>query len=155
MILSAQSIRARMATNITPFCERSVSPSGLSFGLGPCGYDIRIDRGFTILSRSFCLAGSLEHFSIPEDLVMLIKDKSTWARRGLFVQNTVAEPGWKGYLTLELSNDSMDKIRLEEGDPIAQVLFLKLDQVTEQPYTGKYQHQQRGPQPALREAILS
>jgi dCTP deaminase len=26
----------------------------------------------------------------------IVHDKSTWARRGLVVQNTVIEPGWHG-----------------------------------------------------------
>ena len=32
----------------------------------------------------------------------IVHDKSTWARRGLVVQNTVIEPGWHGYLTIEV-----------------------------------------------------
>jgi dCTP deaminase len=35
----------------------------------------------------------------------IVHDKSTWARRGLVVQNTVIEPGWHGYqTTIELTN---------------------------------------------------
>ena len=39
---------------------------------------------------------------MPRDMVGVVHDKSTWARRGLSVFNTVIEPGWRGKLTLEL-----------------------------------------------------
>ena len=152
MILSAQSIRGRChAGLILPFHERGVSPGGMSFGLSACGYDIRICTTIQIRPGGFVLAASLERFVIPDDLCMRIVDKSTWARRGLFVQNTVAEPGWRGYLTLELTNNSVERISLVKGEPIAQVQFEILDYPTTQPYAGKYQNQEFGPQPARRE----
>ena len=62
--------------------------------------------------------------------------------------NTVIEPGWRGFLTLELRNMSNKKIFIPNGCPIAQVVFHRLDQECEKPYSGKYQDQERGPQGA-------
>jgi dCTP deaminase len=60
----------------------------------------------------------------------------------------VIEPGWSGYLTLELTNHGHDALDILWGDPIAQIVFHWLDHATDQPYNGKYQDQKRGPQPA-------
>lgn len=149
-VLSAQAIR-RNKTLIMPFSERMEKTSGgirLTFGLGPCGYDIRLDEDILIWPRWHKLASSREHFIVPLNVVGYVKDKSTWARRWLFVQNTVIEPGWRGYLTLELTNESWRCRRLRAGTPIAQVVFHFLDEPTDVGYTGKYQDQPRGPQEA-------
>lgn len=146
MILSAQTIRWREI--ITPFSEASTT-GGMTYGLGPAGYDIRIAQNVGLLPGDFRLASTLEHFKMDHDILGIVHDKSTWARKGLAVQNTVIEPGWRGYLTLELSNHGQDVLMIVEGMPIAQVIFHMLDHVTEQPYRGKYQDQKQDPQPAI------
>lgn len=65
------------------------------------------------------------------------------------------EPGWRGFLTLELKNQGKDILRIERGDPIAQILFEGLDAPTDKPYSGKYQDQEAGPQPARFETAHS
>ena len=140
MILSAQSIRRRGI--ISPFNERTIA-HGLSFGLSSCGYDVRIKEPVTFRGAfQFSLASTIEHFNMPTDVVGRVHDKSTWARRGLAIQNTIIEPGWRGYLTLELSNNDRDNtLRIEAGAPIAQIIFELLDYETEAPYSGKYMDQ--------------
>lgn len=145
-VLSAQSIRRRRL--ITPFCERQQhAESGCSFGLSACGYDVRIDQDLCIRPGEFVLASTMERFHMHTDIVGRVHDKSTWARRGLAVQNTVIEPGWAGYLTLEVTNHGIDRFFLRRGTPIAQIIFEWLDHPTDQPYPadGKYQNQERGP----------
>jgi dCTP deaminase len=95
---------------------------------------------------SFCLAASRERFIMPGDVLGVVHDKSTLARRGLSVFNTVIEPGWKGYLTLELIHHGPLRLTLMNGQPIAQVVFHLLDQPTDAPYAGKYQDQAAGAQ---------
>lgn len=85
---------------------------------------------------------------MPIDLLGRVADKSTLARRGLAVQNTIIEPGWRGYLTLELSNHGRDAIEIVAGMPIAQIIFDVLDEPAERPYAGKYQDQRAGAVPA-------
>lgn len=143
MILPAQIIR--LIKPVTPFHERT-KEFGMSYGLSAAGYDIRISEAFWLMKNDFKLASSLEEFDMPNNLLAYVKDKSTWARQGLAVQNTVIEPGWKGYLTLELTNHSNIPIRFEKGMPIAQIVFHRLDEPTEQPYDGKYQNQAAGAQ---------
>jgi dCTP deaminase len=149
MILSGRTIRN--SGILTP-CHERTQDHGLSYGLSPAGYDLRLDLGpdhphgeVWLGPSAFLLAAAQERFKMPTDVVGRVCDKSTWARRGLSVFNTVIEPGWEGFLTLELVNHSSKTIRLVKGMGIAQVLFEMTDQECE-PYNGKYQHQEAGPQ---------
>lgn len=138
MILSAQTIRKRGI--IRPFSERTIV-NGMSYGLSSCGYDVRIKQHLIVPPGRFKLASTVEHFWMPNDVVGRVHDKSTLARLGLAVQNTIIEPGWRGYLTLEISNNGYRDHELEAGQPIAQIIFELLDEPTEQVYSGKYQDQ--------------
>lgn len=149
---------------------------GVSWGLAEAGYDIRvrqevvfetfpngmarvsIDGGWPQPGR-FTLASSVESFRMPRYLVGLVKDKSTWARRGLSVFNTVIEPSWGmgeeappegNYLTLELVFHGEGKLVIPAGAGIAQVLFEELEENAV--YTGKYARQEDRPEPA-RESV--
>ncbi len=146
MILSGNEIAKRMDM-LVPFSFGGRF-RGLSFGLSIAGYDIRIDQDLWIMPKGFRLASSLEGFNIPIDLVARVCDKSTWARQGITVQNTVIEPGWKGYLTLEICNHSWFPRKIFRGAPIAQVIFEEVREPNGLGYIGKYQNQPRGPQPA-------
>ena len=144
-VLSAQTIRKLGL--VAPLVDRTQDlVTGTSFGLSSCGYDVRLDQTVTVLPGQFRLASTVEQFRMTDDVVGIVHDKSTWARRGIAVQNTVIEPGWSGYLTLEITNHGTERLTLPRGTPIAQILFHYLDRPTEQPYSGKYQNQERGPQ---------
>lgn len=156
MILSAQTIRDRcigmFRPMVHPFNERT-KIEGRSFGLSSCGYDIRIAQSMWLWPFWGRLASSIERFDMPEDVCAEVKDKSTNARLFVFVQNTVIEPGWKGYLTLELTRFKPWPIYIKAGTPIAQVMFKMLDEPTEQQYTGKYQGQPNRPVAAIMEKV--
>lgn len=157
MILSAQSIRERCVSPllaiigrkplISPFFERAKS-MGRTFGLSSCGYDVRLAQGIWLWPFWGRLGSIIEHIDMPDDLCAEVKDKSTNARLFILVQNTVIEPGWNGYLTVELTRMLPWPIWIRRGTPIAQLVFKKLDQPTDQSYSGKYQHQEGGPQRA-------
>lgn len=159
---------------IKPFEGTTKQFKGMSYGLSACGYDIRlgkIDRdgyvfegdkpggnktwkkgaaqSWLLKPGDFILCSSLEYFEIPNDIAATVLDKSTLARRGVALQNTILEPGWRGYITLEVSNHGPEQVRLLVGQPIAQVVFNLLDAPTALPYTGKYQDQGAAPQEAI------
>lgn len=150
MILSAQTIVARNL--VEPMVQRS-SHRGMTYGLSPCGYDVRVRETVTIAPQHFVLLSTLERFDIPWDICAFVCDKSTWARQGLALQNTILEPGWRGYATLEATNHGDQVLSLQEGDPIAQVVFCTLDHPTILPYDGKYQDQP--PQPVSARLTVS
>ena len=136
---------------------------GTSYGLVEAGYDIRIKQeiifrpgmamGPTIevdgqLEHGrFTLASAIEEFDMPTNLVGVVHDKSTWARQGLSVFNTVIESGWKGFLTLELVFHGNKDVVIPAGAGIAQVIFTSL--AHDASYEGKYQHQADMPVPSV------
>ena len=158
MILPAQTIRAlcnppsflQQKPMVSPFTERGVF-QGMSFGLSAAGYDIRVKQDIRLLPDKFILASAIEEFHFPNDILGVVHDKSSLARRGLSVFNTVIEPGWFGFLTLELRNQGDDIINLSAGAPIAQIIFHRLEAPTQLPYQGKYQGQADEPIPTLLE----
>lgn len=138
-----------------PFSERA-QVFGMSYGLGYAGYDVRVEfdaegtiEELAVPAGGFVLASTVERFRVPVGWVAIVHDKSSWARRGLAVQNTVAEPGWEGWLTLELTNHSKNTIILSRGMPIAQVILHRIECPNDGVgYDGKYQNQERGPRTA-------
>jgi dCTP deaminase len=132
--------------------------SGMSFGLSYAGYDIRIKQDVSISKGGFALASTVEKFTMPNDVVGIVHDKSSLARKGLSVFNTVIEPGWEGYLTLELVNHGYEmvgkrfELQLFAGQPIAQIIFHRLDHPADG-YKGKYQNQPDKPVEAIFETV--
>ena len=149
---------------------------GYSHGLSEAGYDIRIAQdiffypgkyvlGLKIkpehivcwqknaewsdepIKGRFCLASTIEKFQMPLNLTGIVHDKSTWARQGLSVFNTVIEPGWAGFLTLELAFNGEQPLEIPSGVGIAQVIFHKTTEKAR--YDGKYQNATAGPQKAI------
>lgn len=97
-----------------------------------------------IQPHEFVLAASQELFDMPNDVCAEVKDKSSLARLGLQVFNTIIEAGWRGRLTIEIYNNSANQIRLSKGMGIAQIVFHKLNCIPFTTYAdrqGKYQNQ--------------
>ena len=159
-ILSAQSIRRqcfhsdscqkRESALINPFVEHGVT-RGRSFGLSACTYDCRIAHPLVIPVRQSRLAVTLERFQFPNNICGSVLNKSSWARVFVSTFNTHLDPGWKGFLTVELANLSEEPVEFFEGDPLCQIKFEWLDEPTELPYTGKYQDQEQRPTGTLLE----
>jgi dCTP deaminase len=126
---------------------------GVSYGLSEAGYDIRIKQEVRfdppINPQRFVLASSMEEFKMPDHLLGIVHDKSSWARKGLSVFNTVIEPGWRGFLTLELVYHGLAPLVIPAGSGIAQVLFHQVSVPVR--YEGKYQDQEDRPVEAIHE----
>lgn len=164
MVINADHLMA--ASPIKGMLSEKCKEHGVSFGLSEAGYDIRIKQSITFIPDGascqvgvmypdgpdfskgrFILASTMEEFQMPTNLVGIVHDKSTWARRGLSVFNTVVEPGWKGFLTLELVYHGQENLVIPAGSGIAQVIFHELAQPMR--YEGKYNHQPDMPVPAI------
>ncbi len=73
------------------------------------------------------IAGTLEYVSIPSDMQCQVEGRSSWARLGLVIATaTTIEPGFKGIITLELSNTGKIPIKLYPGIRIAQLICYEL-----------------------------
>ena len=86
------------------------------------------DDPFMLHPGEFVLGSTLEHVEVPSDLVARLEGKSSLGRIGLLIHSTAGyvDPGWKGHLTLELSNVSNFPITLYHRMKIGQISFLKL-----------------------------
>ena len=146
----------------------------VSYGLSSYGYDLRVADEFKVFTNvfnilvdpkafdaksfvdvrddtcivppnSFALARSIEYFRIPRDVLTICLGKSTYARCGIIVNVTPFEPEWEGHATLEISNTTPLPAKIYANEGMAQVLFLRADQLCEVSYAdrhGKYQAQQ-------------
>lgn len=155
------------AAPIKNMLDHKVKHSGVSHGLAEVGYDIRIKQTveFTKGTRfprvvlvdnepshgRFVLASAIEEFNMPPNLVGIVHDKSTWARKGLSVFNTVIEPSWAGFLTLELVYHGDGDLVITAGTGIAQVIFHQIIEPAH--YAGKYMHQENKPVEAIFEGV--
>jgi dCTP deaminase len=180
MILSDGDIRRELADGrivIEPFDERDVQPSSIDlhvdrrfrvFANTRYPYiDVREpmpdltelievtgDDPFILHPGEFVLGSTLERVAIPDDLVARLEGKSSLGRLGLLIHSTAGyvDPGWDGYLTLELSNVANLPITIYAGMKIGQISFFRLSSPAEVPYgskqtRSKYQGQ-RGPTPS-------
>jgi dCTP deaminase len=94
------------------------------------------------------LGQTLEWVELPNDIVARLEGRSSLGRLGLLIHSTAGyvDPGWKGNLTLELSNVANLPIALYYGMSIGQISFFKMSSPAERPYgspelRSKYQGQ--------------
>ena len=174
MLLSDQSIAQAIRANeivIDPFDESMIQPASIDLRLGK---KLRVFRStrvphidvmqelpgltelveidevnpFYLHPNEFALGVILEKVCLPSNIAGRLDGKSSLGRLGLMVHSTAGwvDPGWKGHLTLELSNVSQLAISLYYAMKISQISFLQLDKPAEHPYGAtslgsKYQDQ--------------
>lgn len=116
--------------------------------------EIKDDGPFILHPGEFALGSTLETVSLPDDLVARLEGKSSLGRLGLLIHSTAGfiDPGWKGHLTLELSNVANLPITLYYKMKIGQISFLRCTSPAEHPYgseklKSRYQGQ-KGPTPS-------
>lgn len=98
---------------------------------------------FILPGQSYGLGVALERLQVPENVTVLCIGKSTYARAGIIANLTPAEAGWRGHLTLEVSNSSPADCRIYANEGIVQLLFFAAEpcSVTYEQRQGKYQDQ--------------
>ena len=94
------------------------------------------DEPFILHPGEFVLGQTLEWIELPDDMVVRLDGKSSLGRLGLLIHSTAGyvDPGWKGNLTLELSNVANLPIALYRGMKIGQISFFKMSSAVERPY---------------------
>jgi dCTP deaminase len=168
MLKSDRWIR-RMANEhgmISPFSEKQVRESVISFGLSSYGYDLRVADEFKIFTNvnctvvdpknfdersfvtvrsdvcivppnSFALARSVEYFKIPRTVLTICVGKSTYARCGIIVNVTPFEPEWEGFVTLEISNTTPLPAKIYANEGLCQIIFFESDEICETSYADR------------------
>jgi dCTP deaminase len=100
---------------------------------------IQDDEPFVLHPGEFVLGQTLEWTELPNDLVARLEGRSSLGRLGLLIHSTAGyvDPGWKGHLTLELSNVANLPIALYYGMSIGQISYFKMSSPVERPYGSK------------------
>ncbi len=112
-----------------------------------------IDEGdeFVLHPGDFVLGTTKERVEIPPDLIAHVEGRSSLGRLAVVVHATagLCDPGYKGQITLELSNLGAAPVALDPDMRISQLTFTELKNPAERPYGtergSKYQNQE-GPQ---------
>ena len=134
-----------MFTNATSGGTAIVDPKNFSNDLF-----IAIDTAETgrdhivIPPNSFALAETVETIDVPRDVLAICVGKSTYARCGIIVNVTPLEPEWRGKVTIEISNTTPLPAKIYANEGIAQMIFLRAENVCAVSYAdkrGKYQDQ--------------
>jgi dCTP deaminase len=106
---------------------------------------------FILHPGDFVLGTTTERVEIPPDLIAHVEGRSSLGRLAVVVHATagLADPGYQGQITLELSNLGTAPVALTPGMRISQLTFTELKTPAERPYGtergSKYQDQS-GPQ---------
>jgi len=98
--------------------------------------EIDEEEPFYLQPGEFVLASTLEDITLPDDIVGRLEGKSSLGRIGLLIHSTAGyvDPGWRGHLTLELSNVARLPITLYYRMKIGQISFLRLTAAAERLY---------------------
>ena len=90
--------------------------------------EVAAGDAFILHPGEFALGSTLERVAVPDDLVGRIEGKSSLGRLGLLIHTTAGfvDPGWDGYLTLELSNVANLPITLYPSMKICQISFMEM-----------------------------
>jgi dCTP deaminase len=106
---------------------------------------------FILHPGDFVLGTTKERVEIPPDLIAHVEGRSSLGRLAIVVHATagLADPGYEGQITLELSNLGTAPVALTPEMRISQLTFTELKTPAERPYGeergSKYQGQ-KGPQ---------
>jgi len=98
---------------------------------------------FILPAHSYALGVVKEKLNMPEDVLGICIGKSTYARLGIICNMTPVEPGWRGHLTIELSNSSDSDCKIYANEGICQIIFFQGDKCAEPYGEGKYQDQKQ------------
>ncbi|MFW5919723.1 MAG: dCTP deaminase [Halanaeroarchaeum sp.] len=105
------------------------------------------DREFILHPGDFVLATTKERVEIPPDLVAQVEGRSSLGRLAVITHATAGfvDPGFRGRITLELSNLGTAPVALTPEMRIAQLVFTELKNPARKPYGAergsKYQDQ--------------
>ena len=117
---------------------------------------VEVEEGdaFVLHPGEFVLASTLEKFTLPDNLAGRLEGKSSLGRLGLLTHSTAGfiDPGFSGYVTLELSNVANLPMTLWPGMKVGQMAIFRMSSPAEVPYgtgsLGSKDQGQRGPTPS-------
>jgi len=107
----------------------------------PASYDLRAASD-VVLPRGICtLVPTLEWIELPMDLAGTLRCRSSFGRRGILLGAGFVDPGFRGQLTLCLTNLGSDDVSLHQNDRVVQMVLHEVKN-SDQVYSGRYQDSQ-------------
>ncbi|HDK26887.1 MAG TPA: dCTP deaminase [Candidatus Atribacteria bacterium] len=89
-------------------------------------------QSFILHPKTVVLGSTLEYISMPLDIEGTLEGRSSWARLGLIIATACAiDPGYKGCITLELTNLGNIPIKLYPGIRIAKLILRETSSLSE------------------------
>lgn len=168
MVLSDTDIIDRIDSGslvIEPYEEDNVEPASVDIRLGQ-SFKEPVKTGRIIDSRSdngqpyrefeadsivlepgdSYLATTMEQIRIPDDLCASAVGRSSLGRLFISIHETAGfcDPGFTGEVTLEMTNDNPNPVRLHAGDRVCQFVFKELSSPANEEYgheDSQYQNQ--------------
>jgi dCTP deaminase len=116
--------------------------------------EVQEDDPFILHPGEFVLGSTYERVGLGPAVAARLEGKSSLGRLGLLTHSTAGfiDPGFRGHVTLELSNVATLPIKLWPGMKIGQLCFFALSSPAERPYgsgaQGSRYQDQRGPTPS-------
>lgn len=94
-----------------------------------------------LLPHEYILGVTQEKVTLGARIAAQVNGKSSLGRDGVSNHVTAGfiDPGFSGYITLEIFNMNRVPVILTPGMPIGQLQFFKLSSKTDIPYQGRYQ----------------
>jgi dCTP deaminase len=136
MILSASEVVRR----IDPSCSSGklvIRPFGNECQQ-PASYDLRSAGDVTLGSKSCTLLPTLEWVELPMDLAGTLMCRSSFGRRGVLLGAGFVDPGFRGQLTLCLTNMGNEDVIVRKNDRIVQMILHEVRD-SDRCYSGRYQ----------------
>lgn len=135
------SVDVHLGSNFRIFKNSShayIDPTQAQDGLTE-SIDVEPGQTFVLHPGQFALGTTLECIGVGNDILGKLEGKSTLGRLGLMIHSTAGyvDPGWRGEITLELSNVATLPIVLHPGMKIGQMSFERMSSPAERPYGSK------------------
>src|SRR5512136_2363780 len=104
----------------------------------PASYDLRAADEICLPCGTSTLLPTLEWVELPMDLAGTLRCRSSFGRRGVLLGGGFVDPGFRGQLTLCLTNMGREEITVNKDDRVAQMI---LNEVRNPGtcYSGRYQ----------------
>jgi deoxycytidine triphosphate deaminase len=93
----------------------------------------------TIKPGEFCLAKTIEKVNMPNNLLAIIKPRTTLFRFGVFLRTGFTPPGYSGDLYFGLFNAGLQEYRIEMGARFCHIIFLQISGNLVRTYQGQWQ----------------
>jgi len=104
----------------------------------PASYDLRSADEILLTCGTCTLLPTVEWVELPMDLAGTIRCRSSFGRRGVLLGAGFVDPGFRGQLTLCLTNMGKEEIKVNKNDRVAQMVLHEVRNPAEC-YSGRYQ----------------